>query len=93
MTESAPSPAPRPVSVKAVNNGPLQIKGTFRLLDPSGEEYDLAGQRIVLLCRCGQSKNQPFCDSSHVRTGFTSHDQPPACGEPDAEESDGEGAA
>jgi CDGSH-type Zn-finger protein len=89
MTDSTPSP--RPTTVKAVRNGPLQLKGTFRLLDPNGEEYDLEGQRIVLLCRCGQSRNQPFCDSSHVRSGFTSQDQPPVCEQPD--ESDDEGAA
>jgi CDGSH-type Zn-finger protein len=87
MTDTAPTPAPRPTTVKAVRNGPLQLKGTFRLLDPNGEEYDLDGQRIVLLCRCGQSGNQPFCDSSHVRTGFTSDDQP-TC-----EADDDEGAA
>jgi CDGSH-type Zn-finger protein len=79
MTDPAPSPTPRPTSIKAVQNGPLQLKGTFRLLDPTGEEYDLAGQRIVLLCRCGRSANQPFCDSSHKRTGWTSQDQPPVC--------------
>ena len=86
-----PIPAPRPTSVKAVRNGPLQLKGTFRLLDPNGEEYDLEGRRIVLLCRCGKSKNQPFCDSSHVREGFVSQDQPTAC---DAEaDDDNAGAA
>jgi len=84
-----PSPSPRPTTVKAVRNGPLQLKGTFRLLDPNGEEYDLEGQRIVLLCRCGKSRNQPFCDSSHVRDGFVSQDQPTACDE----EADDEGVA
>jgi len=87
MTESVPSP--RPTTVKAVRNGPLQLKGSFRLLDPNGEEYDLEGQRIVLLCRCGQSKNQPFCDSSHVRNGFTSTDPPALC----EDSEDDEGAA
>jgi CDGSH-type Zn-finger protein len=86
-----PSPSPRPTAVKAVRNGPLQLKGTFRLLDPDGQEYDLEGQRIVLLCRCGQSENQPFCDSSHVRSGFTSRDRPTVC-EPGADTGD-EGAA
>ena len=79
MTESPQSPAPRPVTVKAVRNGPLQLKGTFRLVDPGGEEYDLEGQRIVLLCRCGQSRNQPFCDSSHTRNGFQTNDRPTTC--------------
>lgn len=93
MTDPAHAPALRPTSVKAVRNGPLQLKGAFRVLDPDGEEYDLDGQRIVLLCRCGQSRNQPFCDSSHVRSGFTSHDQPTACDESESDEPDDEGAA
>ena len=84
MTDLTPSP--RLATIKAVHNGPLQVKGTFRLLDPNGEEYDLEGQRIVLLCRCGQSKNQPFCDSSHVRNGFTSTDQPTVCDSSEADE-------
>ena len=79
MTDSALAPALRPTVVKAVRNGPLQLKGTFRLLNPDGEEYDLQGQRIVLLCRCGRSANQPFCDSSHTRTGWDSQDQPTEC--------------
>jgi CDGSH-type Zn-finger protein len=88
MSETSQPPITRPTTVKAVRNGPLQLKGTFRLLDPIGEEYDLEGQRIVLLCRCGNSKNQPFCDSSHARNGFITADQPPVC-----EASDDEGVA
>jgi CDGSH-type Zn-finger protein len=77
MTDERPVQTQRPTTVKAVRNGPLQIKGTFELLDPDGAAYDLDGQRIVLLCRCGHSQNQPFCDSSHVRNGFTSQDRGP----------------
>lgn len=75
MTGAPPPAPPRPATVKAVRNGPLQVKGTFKLLDPDGEEYDLEGQRILLLCRCGKSGNQPFCDSSHTQNAFVTHDQ------------------
>jgi CDGSH-type Zn-finger protein len=79
MTDPLVPPTPRPATVKAIRNGPLQLKGTFRLLRHDGEEYDLEGQRIVLLCRCGQSKDQPFCDSSHKRNAFVSSDRPMPC--------------
>lgn len=87
MTDSAQR-QPRPTSIKAVRNGPLQLKGTFRLLDPDGDEYDLEGQRIVLLCRCGRSNDQPFCDSTHSRESFLTDDRV-ACDPSD----DDEGAA
>jgi CDGSH-type Zn-finger protein/mannose-6-phosphate isomerase-like protein (cupin superfamily) len=31
---------------------------------------ELVAGRRYLWCRCGRSKNQPFCDGSHVGTGF-----------------------
>lgn len=93
MSDAPPPPASRPVTVKAVRNGPLQVKGTFRLLDPDGEEYDLEGQRILLLCRCGRSKNQPFCDSSHTRYGFETADQSACADKMLLDDNAGEGAA
>jgi len=26
------------------------------------------GDKVVTICRCGLSKNQPFCDDSHLKT-------------------------
>ncbi len=33
-----------------------------------GEQYP--SQESYALCRCGQSKNKPFCDCTHARVGF-----------------------
>ncbi len=53
------------------NNGPLRIEGDFVLLDPAGNEFNLAGRTTISLCRCGHSENKPFCDGKH-KTGFDS---------------------
>ncbi len=47
------------------NNGSLKIEGDIELVDKDGNTYDLAGRDVISLCRCGQSKNKPFCDGSH----------------------------
>lgn len=46
-------------------NGSLKIEGDFEIVDKGGNVYDLAGRDVVSLCRCGLSKNKPFCDGSH----------------------------
>lgn len=47
------------------SNGSLRVEGDFELLDASGKAYGLGGREVVGLCRCGLSKNKPFCDGSH----------------------------
>jgi CDGSH-type Zn-finger protein len=47
------------------SNGSTRIEGDFEIVDPQGNKYDLGGREIVSLCRCGLSKNKPFCDGSH----------------------------
>ncbi len=49
-------------------NGPLEISGDLTL---TGAAVDIAGETRVTLCRCGDSKNKPFCDNSHKDLGFT----------------------
>lgn len=46
-------------------NGSLKIEGNFEIVDKAGNHYDLQGREVLGLCRCGQSKNKPFCDGSH----------------------------
>lgn len=56
------------VQIKAMTNGPLQIKGNIKLIGSDGNELEVEGD--VYLCRCGHSKNKPFCDGSHKVEGF-----------------------
>ena len=56
-------------------NGPLRVSGAFQITDGAGAAFDLAGRTTVSLCRCGQSKNRPFCDGSHNMAGFKSDDK------------------
>jgi len=68
-------PAPPPLRLKVMDDGALQLRGDLsqiRVVDGAGQPFDFGERRTVLLCRCGQSQNKPFCDSSHERTGFKS---------------------
>lgn len=47
------------------SNGSLKIEGEMEIVDAQGNQYDLGGRTLVSLCRCGLSKNKPFCDGSH----------------------------
>jgi len=62
--------APPPVNVLRVReNGPYAIHAAI----------DLAGHGPTLratLCRCGKSKNKPFCDNSHREAGFIASGEP-----------------
>ena len=47
------------------SNGSTRVEGEFEIVDRNGNVYDLAGRTVISLCRCGLSKNKPFCDGSH----------------------------
>ncbi len=54
------------------SNGSLKIEGDFQIVDKNESVYGLGGREIVSICRCGHSKNKPFCDGSHK--GHFEHD-------------------
>jgi len=43
--------------------GPLWVRGNILIAASDGQRYEIRNR--VTLCRCGKSKNKPFCDSSH----------------------------
>lgn len=55
--------APRVNLVRIRENGPLAIHAPLEI---DGTDV---GMRATL-CRCGASKNKPFCDGSHTAAGF-----------------------
>ncbi len=60
-----------PTTVIPWPNGPYFVRGEFEVRDRHGDVF-VDGPRATL-CRCGQSKNHPFCDLSHRTTGFRSY--------------------
>ena len=54
--------------VKAVQDGPLLLKGNVTVTSGTGRSAWKGKQ--TALCRCGASDNKPFCDGSHVKAGF-----------------------
>lgn len=58
----------RPPRVTVTRNGPYFVTGGIELI---GQEMaDGASSEHYTLCRCGASKNKPFCDGSHWHIGF-----------------------
>jgi len=64
----APEKAPGANVVAVVYKGPLFVSGDLEI---EGAPPNLPGVRFrAALCRCGDSKNKPFCDNSHLTSGF-----------------------
>ncbi len=55
-------------TIRVARNGPLHVRGTIELRGEDGAwvERDVR----VSLCRCGRTRNAPFCDNSHRELPF-----------------------
>jgi CDGSH-type Zn-finger protein len=62
-------PPQRPPMVTVTDDGPYAITGGVELM--SVQFGDGASTEHYTLCRCGASKNKPFCDGSHWEVGFS----------------------
>jgi CDGSH iron-sulfur domain-containing protein 3 len=56
------------IEFRVIANGPLHAKGKFTILDADRKTINI--EEETWLCRCGGSKNKPFCDGSHKTNGF-----------------------
>ena len=55
-------------SVRIVKNGPYEIKGPVEFDAPKWSRN--ASRSNFALCRCGKSRNAPFCDYAHGEKGW-----------------------
>ncbi len=56
------------VNVSPQPDGPLKVEGNLEICAGTGKTINRTKQ--CFLCRCGASKNKPYCDGSHVAMGF-----------------------
>lgn len=54
--------------IEQIPNGPLLVFGKLKLKNSEGEQ--VLENKTTAFCRCGKSSNKPFCDGTHVKTGF-----------------------
>lgn len=87
----APPAPPAPagsITIRCRLDGPLVVelppdaeaRGVFlRVTDHLGAEYPIpTGKKAVALCRCGETKNRPFCDGTHKSCGFQAAETAPS---------------
>ncbi len=66
--------------IKVLKDGPYLVTGNVplqeKIIVPKGKTYEYEDGRSFpsmeqyTLCRCGKTKNPPFCDGTHVKEGF-----------------------
>ena len=57
-----------PREIGVIENGPLYVRGRIVVESADGGTYEVRNR--ITLCRCGASRNKPFCDGKHTDVGF-----------------------
>ncbi|MDR1530295.1 MAG: CDGSH iron-sulfur domain-containing protein [Burkholderiales bacterium] len=56
------------LEITEIKDGPLRAAGNQEVVTGTGKTINRAEETFI--CRCGQSKNKPYCDGSHKAAGF-----------------------
>ena len=59
------------VTMRVKPNGSIRVTGTVDFVDADGNVLET--KTDFSLCRCGHSKEKPYCDGSHKAVGFESN--------------------
>ncbi len=65
-------PVPTQNTIVLAEDGPLYLRGDFTIVN--GAQELVVNDTRAALCRCGASENKPFCDNSHLTSGFEAPD-------------------
>ena len=68
LDEAEEAVPPGTPSITVSKDGPYEVMGDIQLLAQTSGEG--ASTERYTLCRCGGSKNKPFCDGTHWSIGF-----------------------
>lgn len=55
------------LKIKVLPNGPFLIQSPVDIILADGTTVT---KDNAALCRCGASKNKPYCDGTHLKIGF-----------------------
>ena len=58
-----------PPTIECKPDGPYLVRNLANLRNAKGDS--IAAKPVTALCRCGGSKNKPFCDGTHQKNGFS----------------------
>ena len=57
------------MKIKAAENGPYLLEITEGTIVRNGKE-EILSQKMIALCRCGESSNKPCCNGAHKKCEF-----------------------
>jgi len=63
------SGAEEPTSIRIMRDGPIVAEGKFTIIGSGDQE--LRPTTMTSFCRCGASRNMPYCDGTHRKIDFT----------------------
>ena len=66
-----------PTSIRIMRDGPIVVEGKFTIIGTGDQHF--RPTMLTSFCRCGASRNMPYCDGTHRKIDFT--DQNSAYGE------------
>lgn len=65
------------ITVRKNGANRVEVGAPVRIIDEDGNEFIPANRARFSLCRCGNSKNMPFCDGAHRVLGFVAETMAP----------------